>query len=88
MTDRGLRVTVKNASTAVASGVRLYTGNGSIAIVRERAADIALFAGEEAHFHLDLPDGDEQDALVVPWGGAEILYADAHETTLSRTRSS
>jgi hypothetical protein len=70
MTDAGLRVTVKNASTAVASGVRLYTGTGSIATVRERTSDLALFAGEEAHFHLDRPDGDEQDdALVVLWGG-------------------
>jgi hypothetical protein len=86
MTDRGLRVTVKNASTAVASDVRLYTGSDGIAIVRERPSDIALFAGEEAHFHLDRPDADEQDALVVLWGGAEILYADAHETTLWRTR--
>lgn len=87
MTDEGLRVTVKNASTAVASGVRLYTGTRSIALVRERATDLVLFAAEDAHFHLDRPDDDEQhDALVVPWGGVEILYADAHETTLFRTR--
>ncbi|MEA2230288.1 MAG: hypothetical protein QOD83_104 [Solirubrobacteraceae bacterium] len=88
MAEEGLCVTVSNASSAVASGVRLYTGTGSIAQVREPPSDIWLFSQEEARFHLDLPDGsvDPPDAFKVIWGGAELLYADAHETTLIRTR--
>lgn len=86
-TDDGLRITLRNASTAVASGVRPYTGTGGIATIRERTSDLALFPGENAEFHLDLPDGGEQhQAFTVLWGGVEILYADAHETTLFRTR--
>jgi hypothetical protein len=55
--------------------------------VRERASDLALFPGEEAQCHLDQPNADVQhEALVVLWGGADILYADPHETTLFRTR--
>jgi hypothetical protein len=86
-TEDGLRLTLRNASTAVASGVRPHTGPGGIATIRERPSDLTLFPGEDAHFHLDLPDGSEQEgAFTVLWGGVEILYADAHETTLFRTR--
>ncbi len=83
-----VQVTARNASSATASGVRLYTGTGSIATVREPASHITLFPGEEAQFHLVMPDGAERepDAMKVLWGGAELLYADAHETTLIRTR--
>jgi hypothetical protein len=84
--DGTVRLTLRNASTAVASGVRAYTGNGSIATIRERPSDLTLFPGENAHFHLDLPDDDQATALTVLWGGVETLYADAHETTLFRTR--
>jgi hypothetical protein len=88
MTPDGLRVTVRNASSAVASGVRLYTGTGEIATVRERATHLTLFSGEEAHFHLDRPgdEGTGAEFMKVIWGGAELLYADAHETLLIRTR--
>lgn len=88
MTSDGLRVVVRNASSAVASGVRLYTGTGSIAVVREVPSHLTLFSGEEATFHLDHPEakGTETDFLKVLWGGAELLYADAYETVLIRTR--
>ena len=88
MTSDGLRVTVRNASSAVASGVRLYTGSGEIATVRERPTHLTLFSGEETHFHLELADeeGTGPEYMKVIWGGAELLYADAHETLLIRTR--
>lgn len=84
--DGAVRITLRNASNAVASGVRPYTGTGSIATIRERASDLALFPGEDARFHLDLPGDDQDQARTVLWGGVEILYADAHETILFRTR--
>lgn len=88
ITPEGVQVTVRNASSATASGVRLYTGAGSTATVREPASHLTLFPGEEAHFLLVLPDDDDQlpDAMKILWGGAELLYADAHETSLIRTR--
>jgi hypothetical protein len=88
MTPDGLQVIVRNASSAVASGVCIYTGSGSIATVRERPTYLTLFSGEEAHFHLDLADheGTTTEYMKVLWGGAELLYADAHETLLIRTR--
>lgn len=86
-TEDGLRLTLRNASSAVAAGVRAYTGAGSIATVRERTSDLALLPGEHAAFHLDHPDSSTDDqAPTVLWGGVEILYANAHETTLFRTR--
>jgi len=88
MDQEGPCVSVSNVSAAVASGVRLYTGTGGIAKVRERSSGIVLLSGEEAHFHLDMPDDAHEppDTLKVSWGGAELLYADAYETTLLRTR--
>jgi hypothetical protein len=88
LTSDGLQVVVRNASSAVASGVRLYTGTGSIAVVREVPSHLVLFSGEEATFHLDHPEreGTGPEFMKVLWGGAELLYADAYETVLIRTR--
>jgi hypothetical protein len=60
-TEEGLSVTLKNASTAVAAGIRLYTGTGSIATVRERASDVAVLAN---------PYG-----LLPPLGASDITFS-------------
>jgi len=80
----------RNASSAVASGVRLYTGSGSIAVVREPVSDVSLLPGETARFFLDHPGGEGTgpEFMKVLWGGAELLYADAFEEQLLRTRIS
>ncbi len=88
MTDLGLCVIVRNASSAVAAGVRLYTGCGSIALVREPVSDASLLPGEETRYYLDREDdeGSGPEFMKVLWGGAELLYADAYDRVLIRTR--
>lgn len=82
-----LRLTLINASHAVASGLRAYTGSGSIATVRGPTSDLTLLPGESAELDLDHPDLAESAAdRTVLWGGVDILYADVHETVLFRTR--